>query len=519
VSGASLPADGRARVRAALTRVLRDPAAWPVEDWTRFRNRLLDECGGDLRALVLLLVRAGELGIPSQLGRTPLGAAAWGALRAPQVMALVGDSFLQPDAAQWAVDAWGVALGVVDERTVAPAVVPSVSAAPPAALATATGGATAGAGTTGWTAAPVRRSAPPPPLVTARPTAAPRAPVAPPPPAVRWLTNLSLGIIALGVVWVIVGSARRAMDPARDRPAAAGATASAPGDGSAAGRAVPGTTAPGTTGDAAAPPGTAADAGAPPGAATGPGMGAGMAGADVASGVPAAGLPAGASVPARPAQRAGVPNALVTRVPPAALQAAQPGVDQLVLRDGRSLIGRVDIIRASDIVFRESATGLRYEFPRRDVSYVITEFGSVVRFEAPVASSPALRARVARGLAGRYNVRFARREVQGSPVCESLWRDTPPDAVVQVRHVAGQDTVLLAFDDGTSYRGIVDDDGLFNTVMAIVPDQAFRSTAVTTRYSGRFLETGFDATVHVIGYRRVRGADVTCYSVLEATAR
>ena len=182
--------------------------------------------------------------------------------------------------------------------------------------------------------------------------------------------------------------------------------------------------------------------------------------------------------------------------------------------------GRVDIIRASDIVFRESSSGLRYEFPRTDVAYIVTEFGSVVRFEAEVAAPPEVRARIARGLAGRYAVRYARREVQGSAVCESLWREVPPDDSVTVRHVAGQDTLALTFDRGTTFRAIVDRDGLFNSSFVIVPDQAFSSTAVTTRLSGRFVAGGFDASVHIIGYRRVRGGgDVTCYSILDAAAR
>jgi hypothetical protein len=306
-----------------------------------------------------------------------------------------------------------------------------------------------------------------------------------PPRAVTWLTNISLAIIGLGVLWVIGGSISRVRQPRTALPVAEVVGA------------------PRAVGEQAAPMrGGGAPALPAPGAPT------------------AAGLPAGASAAVRPPERAGVPNALVTRVPPAALQAAQPGVDQLMLKDGRTMIGRVDIIRASDIVFRESATGLRYEFPRTEVSYIVTEFGSVVRFEAEVAASPAVRAMVARGLAGRYAVRYTRREVQGSAVCESLWQDTPPDDSVSVRHVAGQDTLALSFDRGTTFRAIVDRDGLFNSSFVIVPDQAFSSTAVTTRLSGRFVSGGFDASVHVIGYRRVRGGgDVTCYSILDATAR
>ncbi len=464
--------DGRTRVRDAVQRLVRDPSAWPVTSWPIFRNRLLDECGGDHRALIALVVQAGELGIPQQLGQRPVDDATWRSLRTPHVLTLIGESFLQPEAAQWAVDVWGVALGITDG--------PTVIAAPPSA-------------------------APPPPLqpvrtpVSARsshaaaPPMLPRVAPAPrgasaPPPAVTWLTNLSIAVIALGAVWVIAGSVVRA-----SRAPAAPTAREVAASSSSADQAPGATIAPSET------------------AASGPAL---------AGARPTAGLPPGATASVRPPVRAGVPNALVTRVPPAALQSAQPGVDQLTLRDGRTMIGRVDIIRASDIVFRESSSGLRYEFPRTDVAYIVTEFGSVVRFEAEVAAPPEVRARIARGLAGRYAVRYARREVQGSAVCESLWREVPPDDSVTVRHVAGQDTLALTFDRGTTFRAIVDRDGLFNSSFVIVPDQAFSSTAVTTRLSGRFVAGGFDASVHIIGYRRVRGGgDVTCYSILDAAAR
>jgi len=460
--------DARTRVRDAVRRLVRDPSAWPAPTWTIFRNRLLDECGGDQRALIGLVVQAGELGVPAQLGRVRVDDATWRTMRTPQVLALIGESFLQPEAAQWAVDVWGVALGVIAPG--ADSAMPIASSAPPARPTVAR-------------ASVSRASSPPPPVMRATSSGATRS-VPPPPKAVTWLTNISLAIIGLGVLWVIGGSISRVRQPRTALPVAEVVGA------------------PRAAGEQAEP------------------LRAGGAPALRSEAPTAAGLPAGTSAVVRPPERAGVPNALVTRVPPAALQAAQPGVDQLMLKDGRSLIGRVDIIRASDIVFRESATGLRYEFPRTEVSYIVTEFGSIVRFEAEVAASPAVRAMVARGLVGRYAVRYARREVQGSAVCESLWQDTPPDDSVTVRHVAGQDTLALAFDRGTTFRAIVDRDGLFNSSFVIVPDQAFSSTAVTTRLSGRFVAGGFDAAVHVIGYRRVRGGgDVTCYSILDATAR
>jgi hypothetical protein len=469
--------DARARVRDAVRRLVTDPTAWPPATWQIFRNRLLDEVGSDQRSLIQLVVSAGELGLVDQLPSQPLSDAAWRTARTPLVLTLIGDSFLQPEAAQWAVDVWGYATGVITAASFETS--GAASAAPPApARAT-------------WSAPATRSSAPPRAVVRPAAPYTPRT-VAPPPKALKYINAVSLVVIVVGTVWFGVATVRRGPDIP---PVVA--TMSAPG---------------------ALATNTVTPA-APPAAALEPPLS-----APVAS--PTAGaLPGQTAEQAReqrvaPAQRAGVPNALVTRIPPAALQAAQPGVDQVFLKDGRSLIGRVDIIRSSDIVFREASTGLRYEFPRIDVAHIITEFGSVVRFEGDVRASPAIRALLARGLSGVMTVRYARREVQGSTVCASLWSDNPPDDRVTIRHRAGDDTLSFAFEGGATLRAVVDRDGLFNTSLAIVPNQAFAATAVTTRLSGRFVETGIEGTMTVIGYRRVRGGgDVTCTSILDATGR
>ena len=44
--------------------------------------------------------------------------------------------------------------------------------------------------------------------------------------------------------------------------------------------------------------------------------------------------------------------------------------------------GRVEIVRAGSVLFRDQRTGLRHELRKDDIDRIITEFGSPVRFRA-----------------------------------------------------------------------------------------------------------------------------------------
>ena len=86
---------------------------------------------------------------------------------------------------------------------------------------------------------------------------------------------------------------------------------------------------------------------------------------------------------------------------------ATPGLDQIQLESGRRLQGRVEVIRASSVVFRDAETGLRYEFAKDDVDEIITEFGNPVRFRQASGARARQHRRPAHPLGGRALPRAA----------------------------------------------------------------------------------------------------------------
>jgi hypothetical protein len=194
-------------------------------------------------------------------------------------------------------------------------------------------------------------------------------------------------------------------------------------------------------------------------------------------------------------------------------------LDQLDLRDGRHLRGRVEVIRAGTIQFRDADTGLRYEFAKRDVVSVTTEFGTTVKFDGGVPASQKQGPLLRRGLGGTYKVSYKLTQVRGSKECASLWKQAPPDDRVIVRHTPGADTLQLEFVGGATFNGVLDDEARFATTFVIARDQQYTSTALTTRLQGQFSATGFESEVNIIAYRRARpgtGDDTTCQSTLSA---
>ncbi|WP_396206820.1 hypothetical protein [Gemmatimonas sp.] len=95
-------------------------AVWPLtqhgqrELTTAERNLVLDHCGSDFRPLVELLLDLGQMVRPALSSQsTPTQpAAAWSTVRAAQVHRIIAARYLQPEVARWAVDVWGVALGL-----------------------------------------------------------------------------------------------------------------------------------------------------------------------------------------------------------------------------------------------------------------------------------------------------------------------------------------------------------------------------------------------------------------------
>ncbi|MCU0615737.1 MAG: hypothetical protein MUD17_01450 [Gemmatimonadaceae bacterium] len=111
----SAPRDAAAR---ALAQLLRDGEAWPSPTPLRLRNLLLDACGSDHRALVELLLRVGRHGVADALRKlSRASTSTWPAHRTRLVSLACGELFIERDIAAWAVDAWAVALEVIDDST------------------------------------------------------------------------------------------------------------------------------------------------------------------------------------------------------------------------------------------------------------------------------------------------------------------------------------------------------------------------------------------------------------------
>ncbi len=203
--------------------------------------------------------------------------------------------------------------------------------------------------------------------------------------------------------------------------------------------------------------------------------------------------------------------------------------DRIELVNGTRMSGRVDVIRAGVVVFRDGQTGLRHEFRKDSIEVIITEFGTSVRFRSPAMTSraddgasrgaynSATRSSGSsvrrRGVGGRYLVRYDAATSLGSRECGSVWTRSPgaTDQALAT-HIPDADTLLLAFVGGQNFPANVDADGNFASTSRIVPDQARTSTALVTRLTGRFTNEGtLSLTVSIVYFRRMRaGADLAC---------
>jgi hypothetical protein len=568
--------DPRVRVREALHDLVReDPIGWSAPTLEVFRNRLLDRTGSDYRPYADLIVEAVRRGWCQRLGHGRVAPAQWDRLLSPFVLQWTSERFVQAEMARWAAECWGVALGVlpVDRVQVAPPPSPAPArVAPPTApgsprgaapggLAKVGGGSPLGAGSPlrpggrgAMPARPLGGAAPWRAAGGGSPRPIPRVPLAAA-PSLGWGRSRTLAapihprvprllagavaalLVAFGIQvartpTAAVGDApvppelvsRGIAPPDADRRAAT-APAIAPG-------AATGTVPSAALGDSAANA-----AGASPGrvASVAPPVSGGTAGAS--PGVPAltgALLPTAADqgrlLLVQPARRAsGEGRRLLSPGPPSVAAA----YDELHLHTGEVMRGTVEVVRAGTLLFRDRRTGLRHEVRKDSVDYVITEFGSTVRFRAGAPgpaerSAPARATRSpraaaslsprengprARGVAGRYAVRYAAAQVEGSAACGEAWRrGSGAVDLAEVRHEPGADTLVVAFAGGDTFPSTLDADGYFASTFRIVPDQARSSTALTTRLTGRFEPSGdLLVTVNLVFYRRLRtGEDLAC---------
>lgn len=568
--------DPRVRLREALRELVRDdPAGWSLPSLEVFRNRLLDRTGSDYRPYAELLTEAARRGWCQRLAQVRAGDPRWDGLLTPFVMHWSAERFVQPDMARWAAECWGVALGVIEpERVRVAPPAPPPPARPAAAVASAAGSASTGSGGSSGGALPGstggalgtgtpagRRPWRPPtarvPVATAAASSALRAtpawmPRGAPPGLLRGAAPINpqiprLLLAAVGVLTVAFGI-QVAGTPSADGGAQATALAPARGivQGNGGGpRDTPAAPAPLADATQAAPSPSVPGATSPPASsAAAPGSPAGAGGPGIPS-LTGTLLPVAADGGrlhyVQPPRRAGGEGAR-WRAPTPATSAAY---DELHLADGEVWRGTVEVVRAGTVLFRDRRTGLRHEVRKEAVDFIITEFGSTVRFRAPLPSEatgsraaarvpggtgapagtgarlPTSRPRRAadlatprgRGVGGAYAVRFGLPQVEGSSACRDAWRREPGSLErAEVRHEPGADTLVVAFLGGDTFPSTIDPDGFFASTFRIVPDQARSSTALTTRLTGRFEPGGALAvTVNLVFYRRLRtGEDIAC---------
>lgn len=538
--------DPRVRMRDALRQLVeQEPTSWDRPSLLILRNRLLDCTGSDARPLAELLIEALRRGFRERLPEGAVESARWDALVSPFVMQWSAERFVQPDMARWAVECWGYALRAIQPEQLR--IAPPPKREPIAALAARLNATAASSGVQAARSAGLMiagapratalsntlsntrgpsRAAPARSATGQARNAAPSTAYAPYTPRARvaapamnpWIARGMVGVLGLMGVGVIV----QAAVGTRNAPPV-------PTEGVATVPVVP-PPAEARTGTASALVPTISNRVVPQSLTGGV-----VINAPANPGVPSitrAMLPTGADSARMlfvdPARRA-VGDSRRANIP---LVASQATYDEVHLEDGTTMRGRVEIVRAGAVIFRDLRTGLRHELRKEEINEIITEFGTPVRFRANVATgaggTPRSKAMVAaatnaglraRGVGGSYRIRYAAPVAVGSNECASVWTRAP-DAVDRaiVRHTPGADTLTLAFDAGDSFPSNVDPDGFFASTFRIVPDQARTSTALTTRLTGQFRTNGSIAlTVNIVFFRRMRsGADLACTVTVKA---
>lgn len=497
-------------VRTGLTRVLREWPAWRTSPLVLLKNRLLDECGGDARPLINLVVRAAELGVHDRLLDWNRQGAPWSSVRGSIVVSLVSDAFLRPDMASWVTDSWGAALfgahalGLAEE--VLPDLQPRVGSDPRTARLYTTADATTTrpaaprqSATRGSTSPrPVSPATPAPAGTATRPGTTPRATRSPVAMPSTRIDRIAIGALVVIVPLLIVSAVIRGRADTSTQQAT-GATASLAGE-----RAMTGASGDGRT--AVAETLLAGPQSSPLSQMS----------RNVLPNAPQDSAAIRYVRPPTRAEGAVGPGARILESRVALLQNSK--ADRLELRSGRSITGRVEVVRAGAILFWDAESGLRYEIPKGDIREITTEFGTKVRFNSDGDPTNERRSPlVMRGLAGPYRMRYELVGVQGSAECQKAPNVVDMSDQVMISHEAGADTLVLAVRNGSTWNAVVDKDGLFTSVLAIQPDQAQSSSVYTSRIAGRFTSVGFDAEVVLISYRRTQGTrDLVCQTTLRA---
>jgi hypothetical protein len=529
--------DSKERMQDALCRVVRaQRPTWDDAASVRFRNRLLDETGSASRPLAELLIEAIRRGLPEQLPTTAVARAQWDAVASTFALQWAAERFVATDMARWATESWGKAFDLINEAPPPAPFVPTASGASESSSVherTAPASAPTGNAMGQRTPVPNRvgvyagKTVPAP---TPSPVSAPRVAystaVRPAPSGARSFSRgtsrglshgaqrsaatsfplsaasrrrLRWAIGAAGALYLLVLARIAWSIKTRPRPSQLVTQIDTTVPTSAVGAVRQ------RTGNAGVPSLTL-------------------------NALPRDGADAARMVLVEPARRAtGNPRPLAPTARTVSSKSANR-FDEIQLTNGNRMQGRVDIVRAGDVVFLDRRTGLRYEVRKDSIEQIVTEFGNLVRFRGTTANAPRSASAAptvgsappnaalgvdlrARGVRGRYLVRYGDAVATGSAACTRIWSATPQTsdwAVVQ--HLPNADTLSIDFEAGDRFPSVMNRDGAFASSMRPTPDQARTSTALTTRLSGKFQPNGVMAlTVNIVLFRRMRtGSDISC---------
>ena len=549
--------DPRVRMRDALRRLVQqEPPARDAASLALFRNRLLDETGSDARPLAELLLEAIRRGWLDALPTEPIASARWDALTSPFVMRWSAERFVQPEMARWAAESWAFALGsipaewlrIAPPQMAEPKAIASRDATAARAILNIAAGGTKPAAVASARTTPTFTRAPsvaPPAqkhantratnaIPSNRGTARARSTV--PPLNPKFVRNIAIlaassYLFFIGYMAVSIRNSRAAETAATKAAASLAPLVFAPTERAPTSTPLPQpspTVEAGTTTASvlsARMPNVASEIAPTAAGSTLPGV----------PSITRNALPGSSVDPARmlivePARRANGASLPPTATGLAPRRTDPIAYDEVLLTDGSRMTGRVDIIRAGEVIFRDMRSGLRHEIRKDDIAQIVTEFGTTVQFRTAEATSGVASAKLgasaartvsgaiatgvrARGVPGRYTIQYDAAQAKGSKECTSVWTRTPQTVDhATVVHLPNADTLTIAFDGGDNFPSNIDQQGYFASTPRILPDQARTSTALVTRLTGQFSANGsLSLTVSIVFFRRMRtGPDLAC---------
>ncbi len=181
----------------------------------------------------------------------------------------------------------------------------------------------------------------------------------------------------------------------------------------------------------------------------------------------------------------------VAREPVTIGEARARATDDVVLKTGRVIEGRVVTIRAQTVVIHDNLADLDFEVEKAEIERIVTSKGQVLRFSAenvPLISDDDMR--TSRLNAGEFRVRYTARWGVERIECLDVAKRFAPGVRLTVRHVRGAPMLNLDFTRGAAYNAAVYADGSFESVAVAAQSLGPGGATVSSRLSGRFSRDG-----------------------------